>query len=46
MAMLTIYFADSLSQYTNIITFRGIAYIFGHILIVSTYGYMFMGFLK
>lgn len=36
MAFLSILFADGLENYDTIITFRGIAYIFGHMLIVST----------
>ncbi|QWB96614.1 YwaF family protein [Mycoplasmatota bacterium] len=47
MAMLSIIFVDSLSHYTNIITFRGIAYILGHMLIVSTSIWIFLeGFVQ
>jgi len=35
-AFLSILFADSLENYDTILSFRGIAYIFGHMLIVST----------
>jgi hypothetical protein len=35
-AFLSILFADGLENYDTILTFRGIAYIFGHMLIVST----------
>lgn len=34
-AMMSIVFANSLTNYATILTFRGMAYIFGHILIVS-----------
>ena len=35
-AMVSIIFANSLSNYDTILTFRGFAYIFGHLLIVAT----------
>ncbi|QWB96652.1 YwaF family protein [Mycoplasmatota bacterium] len=35
-AFLSILFADGLENYDTILSFRGIAYIFGHMLIVST----------
>lgn len=41
-AFLSIIFADSLANYSNILTYRGIAYIVGHILIVVIIGWAFI----
>ena len=46
-AMMSIVFANSLANYSTILTFRGIAYIFGHILIVATTLWSFIeGYIK
>lgn len=46
-ALMSIVFANSLTHYSTIVTFRGFAYIFGHILIVSTTLYAYaLGFIE
>ncbi len=46
-AMMSIVYANSLANYSTILTFRGFAYIFGHILIVATTLWAFIeGFVK
>src|SRR5690606_19826764 len=46
-ALLAIIFANSLENYANILTFRGLAYIFGHLLIVGiTLWSLLIGFMK
>ncbi|MDD3477402.1 MAG: YwaF family protein [Candidatus Izemoplasmatales bacterium] len=41
-AMMSILFANSLENYATILTFRGMAYIFGHLLIVSLAVYAYV----
>lgn len=46
-ALMSIVFANSLENYATIFTFRGIAYIFGHLLIVGiTIWALLLGFMK